>query len=199
MGRGWQGLAAALTAAAFTAASPGFAAAAPFNPAGLSPQQLDRVTDICRGTLGLSSAEPSSTVWGAAVNPGLVGGENHYQGCIAALSASLRAMQNARVALDADLACRGRSPAAGGPDLAECVLARMDATPRLDDQGLVAGPAAPAAAAAIRPFWKVSSGERTRRERLACARLGLDPAGPGFDACVNELRDTFYSIDNPQY
>ncbi len=39
--------------------------------------------------------------------------------------------------------------------------------------------------------------ETGRREQVACAALGLEPAHGGFRSCVRQLDDTLNAIDNP--
>jgi hypothetical protein len=177
-----------------------FASAAPYNPERLPSAPLNQVGGICRTVMGLSPSESESTVWGAEVNPGLTPGENHYEGCIAALSASARAESEARALNKADEDCRSQGLKTDSPALAECVL-------RADDPSrarLAPGSAQPAAdpvnnVRMAGSFFRASRREVLRREEEACAALGLDPAGPAFDGCMKTLIDTFYSIDNPQH
>jgi len=151
--------------------------------------------------MGLSPSEPPSNVWGPASNPDLTGGENHYQGCVASLSSSLQGVNGAHIAIQADQDCREKGLASGSPQLAECVLLSEGAR-----RVAVAGPGTMARTQAgdrlervsIRSYFDVGSREKTRREEFACARLGLNPAYGAFANCVKDMKDTFYSIDNPR-
>jgi hypothetical protein len=39
--------------------------------------------------------------------------------------------------------------------------------------------------------------ETQRREEAACEAVGIEPPGDVFEACVNDLEDTFHAIDTP--
>jgi hypothetical protein len=183
----------ALVAVIVAAAAPGaYASARPFNPGRLPPDQLQRVTDVCVGVMGLSPREQQTNVWGAQARPDLFGGENHYQGCIVSLSSTLASRQAARGDLMAEHDCGARGLPDGSARRAECVL---DARGRPAPWPPVA--AEPSAARA-RPYWLASNPEKRRREERACAALGLSPAFPAFDSCVKGLSDTIWEIDNPQ-
>lgn len=170
---------------------------AAFNPERLPASALHGVQQICQSRMGLNPKEPLTTVWGGAVNPGLVGGENHFQGCVASLSGSLRdvAQQDANLRADAD--CRARGASVGSSELANCVLSSLkdQTAPSLQtiSDGPTHGPA-------LRPgsFYTASPGEVQQREQRACADLGLNPAYGAFDACVKSMDRTFFSIDNPR-
>ena len=185
-------LAAALTAA-FGFGLAGCASAQAYNPSGLDGAQLGRVQSICRSDMGLWADEPPIPNPG---DPRLDPLENHYQGCVASLSQSLRSVAASQGLAQADHDCRARGLADGSPDLAECVL---DGERRGAASGMTAIPVSDEAArVAPRSFYTAAPHEEARREELACARLGLNPAGAAFDDCVTNLRDTLYAIDNPQ-
>jgi hypothetical protein len=42
-----------------------------------------------------------------------------------------------------------------------------------------------------------SARETRRREEEACEAVGIEPKGDAFDACVNDLENTFHAIDTP--
>lgn len=187
----------ALAAVIITAAAPGaHAGPRPFNPGRLPPDQLQRVTDVCVGVMGLSPHEQQTNVWGAQARPDLIGGENHYQGCIASLSSTLASLQAARGDLLAERDCGGRGLAAGSPLRAQCVLDARGRPAPLSSGSWPSAAAEPAARA--RPYWLASNPEKRRREERSCAALGLSPAFPAFDSCVKGLSDTIWEIDNPQ-
>jgi hypothetical protein len=177
------------------------ASSAPYNPAGLSSQSLARVSDICQSTLGLKPSEPEGPVWGAAMNPGLTSGENHYQGCIASLSSAMRRADTDGRKVQARQDCRSRGLVSDSPALAECVLQRLDGTGR-DAEVMNRTPATVTDTGLAEhvpgSFFNASNREVRHREQLACARLGLVPGSGDFDGCVKTLVDTFFSIDNPQ-
>jgi hypothetical protein len=53
------------------------------------------------------------------------------------------------------------------------------------------------APAPSRSFYSASNREIASRELLACAQLGLQPHSAAHDACVRQLKRTFFAIDNP--
>jgi hypothetical protein len=60
--------------------------------------------------------------------------------------------------------------------------------------------AAPESAEVSHPstsYFDSSPRATARREELACASVGVDPATAAFDACVKELSSTLYAIDHP--
>ncbi|MGA0602416.1 hypothetical protein ACO2Q3_17030 [Caulobacter sp. KR2-114] len=177
-------------------AMPSVASAAPYYPAGLGGAELARVESICQTTLGLSPKEVPSNVWGAAQDPRLDPGENHFQGCVMSLSDELGRVDAARATSRADADCRARGLAEGSPALAECVYHAREAGPaRLQAADV---PAPLAGGRRLGDFFTASPHEIGRRERLACAQLGLEPGFPEHDACVSHIEDTFFRIDNPQ-
>ncbi|HEY2660556.1 MAG TPA: hypothetical protein VGI79_12605 [Caulobacteraceae bacterium] len=174
------------------------ATAASYNPGSLRTDQLSRVEGICQSDLGLSPSEPLSLVWGAAVNPGLTGGENHFQGCVASLSASLRDVDDGQAAWQADHDCRARGLKPESSDLAECVLQSLKSHPAATTSAPSAEPVSMPVTRPKGSFFTASNHEVRDREERACARLGLNPAYGAFGQCVKSLSDTFFSIDNPE-
>jgi hypothetical protein len=167
-GRPARGLAALAGAAAFALVAAGCANAAPYNPAHLEQAKLQAVDGVCQSVMGLSADEPPVPGDG---NPRLDPLENHYQGCVAALSHALE--REGRVLTLLRGADRAYAPA------------------RLE--------IAASAAAATIPFFGLTPRQWRQRTERACASIGLDPAAGGFDACVKDMTDTFYAIDNPWY
>ncbi len=128
-------------------------------------------------------------------------GENHYEGCIASLSESLRSMNSGQLLARADATCRAQGYDENTPGLAECVLqsqGQSRVSPGVVDQAAYAR-LSPAAMAGVRTnsFYTARPGEVSRRERQACAQLGLNPIYGTFDSCVSNMDWTFYWIDNP--
>lgn len=190
-----------LLAAATVAAC---AAAAPYNPDGLAPTQIQAVNGICQSVLGLSPAEGSNGATIEPVNPHLVAGTTHFQGCVASLSDSLQQAGTSATAARADASCRARGLQPGSGELALCVLSAMQ-TPAGDaaaslHPAVSQAQGAPQAAGlpqAAGPFFYASGRESVRREQIACAALGLEPPSAAFQGCVQGLQSTFSAIDNP--
>lgn len=174
----------------------GCASAEPYNPSHLDGGQLGRVEGVCQSAMGLSPSEPP--IWGPG-DPNLTPGENHYQGCVASLSDTLRRINRSDAALQADADCRARGLTPGSAGLAECVLHGVDAKPSIQpaSTAMLASPGGQAAAPPRGSFFFAGGAEINRRERLACAELGLNPAFEGFASCVKDMDDTFFAIDNP--
>lgn len=190
-------LVAALAASVVAA---GAAQAAPYNPGQLPANQLTRVQDVCVRVMGLNSGEPESTVWGAAVAPGLTPGENHYQGCVASLSSSLRAQAQVAARVQADADCRLEGAGDDMASRAQCVLTALnDGRGDRSAQSSILFRTASVDPVAHGSFYRTGHHERLRREEAACAAIGLNPAGEAFAPCVKGLIDTFFAIDNPDY
>ncbi len=159
---------------------------------GLDTGQRAQLGEVCQSTMGLKSWEAPSSVWGGAQDPKLGGGENHYQGCVNSLATALSGVGQAHSMVRADADCRARGFAEGSPSLAECVLHAPAA--RVEPVALGGGERrAPSS------FYTASPGEIARREREACAAVGLNPLSAAFDNCVADMSDTFDRIDNPHY
>ena len=192
-----------LVAAGFGAAIAGLAisscaSAETYNPARLDQAHLGEVVGICQSVMGLQADEPPLL---GNDNPRLTPLENHYQGCIASLSGSLRGVADRAAVLTADQTCRTGGAAPGSPQLAQCVLKSVRANRGAAGAGAEALTATPVAGVQIatpaRSFYGIGNHEKARRIGEACAQLGLNPAYGAFDACVKDMKDTFYAIDNP--
>ncbi len=118
---------------------------------------------------------------------------SHYRGCITSLSDSAMGISQLQANGRADHDCRARGYASGSPDLALCVLEAKD---QVHSTGLQTAATMPLPAA-NGSFFYARPGETHRREQIACAALGLEPAGQDFTNCVKSLDDTFFAIDNP--
>jgi hypothetical protein len=177
----------------------GCASAAIYNPDSLATAQIGKIATICRTVMGLNPNEPPV----AGLHPGtphLDPGVSHYQGCIASLSDSLESVLDSRAAKQADADCRNKGLQSGSSELTVCILQTAVTNPN--------GTAAEAKKSApllseeatkliqVGSFSYASARETLRRERLACAQLGLEPGG-GFARCVKNLETTFFAIDNP--
>jgi hypothetical protein len=178
-GRAVAGL---LTGAIFVAGVAGCAAAGPFNPERLAPEQLGQVQQICRSVMGIPVGIGLST------------------DCVANLSSSAAALSRGRshgAALeDARRACLGKGLRADDPALPVCELSTVS------DHG---GPAADAPAMRIdtsgltapaRSYFYASFAEVRRREQMACARLGYDPINGNFAECVASLDSALFASEH---
>lgn len=160
-------------AAVLAAAGPGFAA--PYVPQGLTLAETQGVGRICQGVMGL---EPN---------------EEHFQACLDSLADQVRALKRAREVAGARADCLGRGRPPGSPALAECEAARPEAV-----VSAVATPVDADVGPAVKSYFYASPTEVRRRERMACAHLGLEPAAPGFNSCVAGLQSAMFSADNPE-
>jgi len=170
---------------------------APYNPQHLGFAQIERIDNICQTTMGLNDWEALSNVWGAAQDPHLDPGENHYQGCVASLSDAQRDLDQDHATVRADVACRARGYREGSAGLAECVLHGQDAPMAAEPVDEVVGP--PANPSKVGSFYTAGPHTIAQRERAACAQIGLNPVYAAFDNCVSHMDDTFYRIDNPNF
>jgi len=46
-------------------------------------------------------------------------------------------------------------------------------------------------------YFRMNPDQQYEREKMACAELGIDPIQYSFDACVNNLKQALYDIQNP--
>jgi hypothetical protein len=188
----------ASTAIAVLSISACAAATPAFNPDGLQEPQLSRVAQVCQNVMGLSPAER------------LIGGNwlgdsrldywtSRYRGCMTSLSDSVRGVGDVQAKQQADHACRAKGYADGSPDLALCVLRSTAQTQ--DTEGAQHTPVSQQSAEALPTangsLFYASAHERRQREQLACAAVGIEPTGDAFNACVNDLQNTFHAIDTP--
>jgi hypothetical protein len=158
----------------------GYAAAGAFNPGNAPASQVARVGRICESVIGL---EP---------------GEEHYYGCVESLSNSLQKLSQGGAVQQAHADCLDRGFRPDSPGLAECVLKSADDGPyparetsELGNSGAMDEPGG------SKSYFSASPHTAFQRERLACARLGFDPAYSAFDSCVADLASTLFGADNP--
>jgi hypothetical protein len=196
----WRKMTASVACAIASMGIVACASAAPYNPSHLGAGQVGQISEICQSVMDLRPSDPPVPVWGAATDPRLSPGENHYQGCIASLSTSLQSVNDAHTAALVDEDCRAKGFRSESPELAECVLQRINTKSAPVAQDLSARPVSDRIAReSVGSFLGFTSpGETARREQLACAQLGLNPAYGAFANCVKDLQDTFYAIDNPE-
>ena len=175
------------------------AAATPaFNPDGLQEAQLSRVAQVCQNVMGLSPAER------------LIGGNwvgdsrldywtSRYRGCVTSLSDSVQNVSDLQAKQQADRACRAQGYTGGSADLALCVLhsARQPQASADAQQSRGSEHDMQALPTASGSLFYASAHERRQREELACAAMGIEPTGDAFNACVNDLQNTFHAIDTP--
>ena len=167
-----------------------------FNPDALPAMQLSQVDGICQNVMGLQADER------------LTGGNWHsdrldydtskYRGCVTSLSDSMQDQVDQQAMQQASVECKAQGKAAGSPGLALCVLSSRDRLRAAATQASSAvQPPIEAPRATPGSFYVVSPNETHRRELTACAAIGLLPTDPAFNACVKNLDQTFFAIDNP--
>jgi hypothetical protein len=138
-----------------------------------APGRDGQVGRICAGTLGLDP------------------GEKHYAACVQSLSGSLANLRAGQGMADARRACAARGLRPGAADFDECEL-------RLAEAGPAAAPASDGPpTVGARSYFESSRAEAWRRDQLACARLGFDPAGTAFQSCVSDLRGALARASMP--
>jgi hypothetical protein len=185
--------------AVISAAVSACAAQSIYNPDNLGNGQFSRVANICQTVMGLSPAEPlSGGSWMG--NDRLDYWTSKYRGCIVSLSDSLQQATDTEVTQQADADCRAKGFTSGSPDLALCVLRSVNSQKAPSPSATTAATAMPVGEklpTASGSYNYASPHENARREQVACAALGLEPAQGAFKSCVKDLSDTFYAIDHP--
>jgi hypothetical protein len=160
----------------------------PYNPDRLDSTQVSTVANICRTVMRLDPSEPPvANLWPGDPDPAAT--TNDYRGCVASLSNSLRSSATARLEVQADEDCRSKGLRPNSSRFAACVLKMSQAqsaqhVPQAQYADLVVTPET-----ATLGDPDLSVPEVLRRERLACARIGLDPTGISFAGCVHGLHD----------
>lgn len=143
-------------------------------PAALAASSRDgAVGRVCAGTMGLAP------------------GEKHYAACVESLSGSLANLRAGEGMAAARRACLARGMVPGAADFDECELREADAAtgpPAVDDASAPGGG---------RSYFASSRHEAWRRDELACARLGFDPADAAFRSCVSDLRGALARASMP--
>ncbi|HLY78835.1 MAG TPA: hypothetical protein VKQ70_05645 [Caulobacteraceae bacterium] len=143
-------------------------------PAALArPNGGDPVAQICASVIGLAP------------------GEKHFAACAQSLAESLHNLRQGEGYAMARRACLGRGLRPNTPGLAQCELT---ATPADDPQGPALDTAVPGGA---RSYFLVSRDVAFRRDQLACAKLGFDPAQNAFADCASDLRAALARASEP--
>ena len=143
------------------------AAAATFDPSHLAADRLAEVEQLCEANLHLHP------------------GELHFDSCVAGLSESLASATRADTVVAAREACFKEWTIPGSPDLGECLLGASQGRP------------GPSTAPSPKSYFRASPQDIRRGEQLSCARLGFDPIGGAFEACVANLASALGSADPP--
>jgi len=170
-----------------------------YNPDNLGNNQFARVSNICQTVMGLSPSEALSGGYWMG-NDRLDYWTSKYRGCIVSLSDSLQKAVDTEITQRAAANCRAKGFASGSPDLALCVLRSVNSRSEpvaTQTSSAAAMPVSEQLPAASRSYTYASPHENARREQVACAALGFEPAHEAFKSCVKGLDDTFYAIDHP--
>ena len=164
----------------------GCASGAPYNPDHLSAAQDAKVGEVCRRVLGLQPSAPEfQNQWPG--DPDRELDTNSYRGCVTTLSDSLRQAAAIRLSTQAEQKCRSKGLKAGSSELSLCVLDSLpaEATAHTAEANAVD-------TSALQQGAETNSGSSSatsaRKERLACAEIGLDPTRSPFANCVSGLQ-----------
>jgi hypothetical protein len=122
---------------------------------------------------------------------GLSPGEKHYAACVASLTESQRSLEDGAAMGRARRDCLARGYQPDTPALAECEVAARPT--RWDD---AAQPQSPGPGRE-QSYFAASRRDNAQREAMACAGLGLDPAGSAFGDCVADLRGALARASDP--
>jgi hypothetical protein len=150
-----------------------------YNPDNLPADQVSNAGQICQSIMRL---EPF---------------EAHYQGCLASLMDSAKALNQGRALQHARADCLEKGLRSGEPGFAECELQSTDVHRA---QG---GETWPVSGVGIREpsgsksYFYASPRDVFQREQMSCARLGFDPADGAFGSCVASLQSSMFEADHP--
>jgi hypothetical protein len=151
------------------------ASADPYNPDHLPLRQMSQIGQVCRTIMGLP---PGTTTQNAA--------------CEESLSHSFAALHVAGEMQQARAQCLARGLKPGDLALSECELGPQPAGMTQAAYAAIDPPAKPP-----KSYLAVSNNEVHRREQLACAAVGYDPATAGSAQCVADLDSAMFEADNP--
>jgi len=151
------------------------ASAQPYNPEHLPLAQVSQIGQVCRNIMGLP---PGTTTQNAA--------------CDESLSHSFAALHGAGELQQARAQCLARGLKPGDLALAECELGPQPAAVTQAAYAAIDPPAKPP-----KSYLSVSNTEIHRREQLACAAIGYDPANAGSAQCVAELDSAMFDAEHP--
>ena len=127
-------------------------------------------------------------------------GDSHFGECVSVLSDSLENIRRSRAVAQERDACFARDDLkAGSPEQNLCLLRAADAKP---DAAFVDLPGSASLATALpddpqsaKSYLAASFDTVLRRERQACALVGLDPAFGAFANCVANLQSTLQAAN----
>ena len=151
------------------------ATAEPYNPEHLAADDRNGIMLICKNVIGLQQ------------------GEEHFDACMESLSMTERGLVEAAALTQARAQCLEGGAAPGTVALAECEL--RPAAARAARPAAVIGTESVSKPA--RSYFMTSNEEVFQRERLACARLGVDPVDSEFGSCVADLQASLFAADHP--
>jgi hypothetical protein len=162
--------------------APALAACASAGPA-TTPRQTAAINAMCDKVMKL---------WPGA----------EFEACASSLSDTLASMEEADYTNVSRRACLQAGIAGGTPQFSRCILDRQSA--EKSSGVLPTGIASKLDAAMIKPvdsdrdyYMDSSIPVRRRRERYACAELGLNTDTGAFEACTDELETQIYFVDHP--
>jgi len=176
--RAWRAAAAAASALAFGSVA-ACANAGPYNPDNLPSAQAAYIGQICQSVMRL---QPSG---------------EQYQSCVDSLMDSAKNLNSAQAMQQARVSCFGKGLRPGEPGFGECELQSAEVQPVRTTTTWAAATNDAALPGGTKSYFYASPRDVFRREQLACARLGFDPADGGFGSCVAGLESSMFEADNP--
>ena len=164
----------------------GAASGAPYNPQHLSAVQLDQVAEICRTVMGFEPSRPLfENLWPGSPDPEAL--TNNYRGCVASLAGFLISVPTVWAKTRAQDECQAKGLTPGSSELGLCELRAVEATSGRDaveTPSLVVTPCSEIGATSQPP---ATASATRRRQRTACAEIGLVPVQSAFESCVHDL------------
>lgn len=139
--------------------------------AGVDPS----ISQVCGQVLGLSS------------------GESHFVACTQTLARVQRDVGRRDSLNWARSQCLQQGLRPGDPSLGVCELQTAGRAPPRTIPSYLMGEGRP------EPYYMMSNGEVVHRVQLACAEMGLDPAGAAFGGCQVSLQAALFNADNPSH
>ena len=147
----------------------------PYNPEHLPLSQMSQIGQVCRTIMGLPAGTTTQNV-----------------ACEESLSQSFAELHTAGEIQQARAECLARGLEPGQLPLAECELGPQPAGVTHAAYAAIDPPAKPP-----KSYLLVSNNEMHRREQLACAAIGYDPANAGSAQCVAGLDSAMFDAEHP--
>ena len=149
------------------------------NTYGLAPTDAAFVRQTCVQTMGLRQ------------------GREEFDACAESLADTVHRRIDEQRLDESHRACVRQGNAPGSPQLAQCVVLAEKVKGEASDAAIFTSTATPASSTTRVSFFSMDRYVQDEHEKLACARLGLDPITGEFRDCVMGVKQAIFTAQNP--